>query len=227
MMVSGTVFLLNDSALREPREPAQVQTLPSPYLSDANAANAPYSPTPQLAGRIAPGDYAGTHQFAFPTGGGVLEVFIRQDAITLYLAFDSPDVAPFAISPGGPGPAFQVFLDTQHNNGTLPQTDDYRLTLKKDNTRMENRGTGSDWGGVGTGQWTARAISTTYGWPGEFVIGLSKLGITQTGPISIGLGLAEVWTPTWPKDWYWPSGSSYLNPSPWENLTSSSYWSTF
>ncbi len=203
----------------------QANTLPPPYLDETTSADAPYGPTPQLDGAISPGEYAGAYRLTFPTYGGDMEMFIRQDAITLYLALDSPDTALFPTPANGP--AFQVFLDTKHNGGTAPQADDYRLTLGKDGITQENRGDGSSWGGAGDGHWLAQASTSPYGWQGEFAINLAKLGITQTGAISIGLAVAEVWTPVWPKDWYWPATGDWLNPSTWGNLTSSSYWSTF
>ena len=205
---------------------AQVNTLPPPYLSDANAADAPYGPTPQLDGSISPGEYAGAYRLEAPTYGGKLEVFVRQNAITLYVAFDSQDTALFPTPANGP--AFQVFLDTQHNGGSVPQVDDYRLNLRKDGASWENKGDGiGGWGGPGDGRWLAQASTSSSGWQGEFAIGLTKLGITQTSAISIGLAVAEVWTPSWPHDWYWPSSGYWLDPSTWGNLASSSNWSTF
>jgi hypothetical protein len=67
-----------------------------------------------------------------------MEVFIRQNAITLYIAFDSPDTTPFPYNTGqGIGPAFQVFLDTKHDGSTLPNTDDYLLTARKNGMVVE------------------------------------------------------------------------------------------
>jgi len=209
--------------------PAAPQSLPPPWLSDADVADAPYGAAPNVDGRIAPGEYAGAHKLTFPTYGGDLEVLIRQDAITLYIAFDSPDTTPYPYYfGGGTGPAFQVFLDTLNDKSTAPQSDDYRLTIDKGGVTSENQGTGSGWGPAGSvSLWNAAVSTVPWGWQGEFAISFTKLGITQTGSISIGLGLAEVWTPSWPHDWYWPSGGYYLDPSTWGNLTSSSNWGTF
>lgn len=209
--------------------PSAPLTLPPPYLSDANAADAPYGPAPAVDGLIAPGEYAIAHKLTFPTYGGDLEVFIRQDAITLYIAFDSADIAPYPYNTGqGIGPAFQVFLDTQHDRSSSPRADDYRLTIRKNGSLREDQGTVSGgWGISADGRWGAASYTTTWGWQGEFAISLAKLGITQTGSVSIGLAVAEVWTPSWPKDWYWPSGALWDKPYTWGNLTSSSNWGTF
>jgi hypothetical protein len=228
MFVIGVVLLLNAPRSSVAKSPAQPQTLPPPYLSDANAADAPYGTAPTIDGRIGPGEYAGAHQLNFPTYGGDMEVFIRQNAITLYIAFDSPDATPFPYNTGQSiGPAFHVFLDTKHDGSTLPNTDDYLLTARKNGMVMQNQGNGSGWNPTPIISWTAKVSMTTYGWQAEYAIDLAKAGITQTGSISIGLALAEVWTPSWPHDWYWPSSAFYLDSSTWGNLGSSSYWSTF
>jgi uncharacterized repeat protein (TIGR01451 family) len=228
VLVIGSVLLSSHPRSIIADSPTQPQTLPPPMLSDANAADAPYGGTPVIDGLISPGEYAGAHQLTFPTYGGDMEVFIRQNAITLYIAIDSPDATPFPyLSGGGPGPAFQVFLDTKHDGGLLPQPDDYRLTINKGNGLFEDRGTGSSWNVMPIVSWTAQAYAPAYGWQAEYAIDLTKAGITQTGSMSIGLAIAEVWTPAWPHDWYWPSAGFYLNPSSWGNLASSSDWSTF
>ena len=213
--------------------PAAPQTLPPPWLSDDDVADAPYGapniwPPPAVDGLVAPGEYAGAGKVTFPGYGGDVEVFIKQDAITLYIALDSPDTTPYPFSSGGgTGPAFQIFLDTANDKASAPQADDYRLTVNKGGNTMENRGNGTSWAGMGTGQWNAKVTTAPWGWQAEFAISFAKLGITPHVPLSIGLGLAEVWTPSWPHDWYWPEGGHYLSPATWGILTSSSDWSTF
>jgi len=208
--------------------PAAPQTLPMPWLSDDDVADAPYGFSPTVDGRITPGEYAGAGKITFPGYAGDVEVFLRQDAITLYIAFDSPDttVYPFP-SGGGAGPAFQVFLDTANDKAAAPQPDDFRLTVDKGGGASEDQGNGSDWGGVPTSQWTAAIHTAGWGWQAEFAVNLSKLGISAGTPTSIGLALAEVWTPSWPRDWYWPAGGDWQQPDTWGTLTSSSDWSTF
>ena len=211
--------------------PVASQALPPPYLSDDDVADAPYhSRSPAVDGRIDPGEYAGAGKVAFPGYAGEVEVLFKQDATNLYIAFDSPDTTPFPFSSGGGvGPAFQVFLDTNNSKESLPQEGDYRLTVDKGGGLTGNRGNGTRWiGGGGIEAQIGTAVYTaTWGWQAELVVPFSVLNITQTGPVSIGLGLAEVWTPSWPKDWYWPSGGYYLDPSSWGNLVSSSEWGTF
>ena len=183
--------------------PAAPISLPMSYLNSPNAADAPYGITPTLDSRISPGEYGGAIKITFPTYGGQMEVFIIQNAITLYIGIDSPDTTPYPYnSGGGTGPAFQVFLDTHNDKMTTPQVDDYRLTLKKNGSKVEDQGGGGVWDEVPVGNWNGKVSTATWGWQGEYAIRLSKLDITQTVSITKGLGLAEVWTPSWPKDWY-------------------------
>jgi len=208
--------------------PAAPQTLPLPWLSDEDVADAPFNWPPTVDGRIDPGEYAGAGKVSFPGYGGEVEVFLKQDAITLYVAIDSPDTTPYPFNSGsGTGPALQVFLDTAYDRASIPQVDDYRLTVSKDGSLSENQGTGSGWSGTGTSQWNAHVYTTTWGWQAELAIDLSKLGITPGVPMSIGLAVAEVWTPAWPHDWYWPQGGDWDEPDTWGTLVSSSDWSTF
>ena len=62
--------------------PAAPQTLPMPWLSDDDVADAPYGFSPTVDGRITPGEYAGAGKITFPGYAGDVEVFLRQDAIT-------------------------------------------------------------------------------------------------------------------------------------------------
>jgi uncharacterized repeat protein (TIGR01451 family) len=231
LAVAGALLALtlSHSLAAEPAapEPAVLLAPPAHYLNDGNTADAPYDnpPAPTVDGAITPGEYAGAHRLTFPTYGGTAEAFIVQDAITLYIAFDSPDTA--LSGGGGPGPAFQVFLDTLSDRASMPQADDYLLSINKSGISTEDSGTGSGWGGPATGNWTAAVHLTTYGWQAKFAIGFAKLGITPPSTQTIGLGLAEVWTPARPHDWYWPAGADWLKPSSWGYLVSSSKWGAF
>ncbi len=212
------------AAAETDHEPAAPQVTPPPWLSDPDVADAPYAFRPAVSwagtdGQIAPSEYGGAHKLTFEGYGGEVEAFIWQDTGNLYIAFDSPDTSPFV----SPGPALQVFLDTLNDKATAPQLDDYRLTLRKNNALMESRGNGTGWGNQPVSNWTAAAQITPWGWQAEFSIALSKLG----APISMGMALAEVWTPSWPHDWYWPAGADWDEPDTWGNLISSSDWGTF
>ncbi len=231
--VSASIFFLfaaRVSAFEEinASEASNIQSVSTNYLGDADYIDAPYGITPTIDGKINPGEYAGAGKLIFPGYEGDIEAYVRQNASYLYIAIDSPDKTPYPYaSGGGTGPALQIFLDTNNDKATLPQTDDFRLTLQKNGGTNENQGDGSSWGNPGTGNWNAAAYPTPWGWQAEFSIALSKLGISSPSTQTIGISVAEVWTPSWPKDWYWPLNANWLLPSSWGNLSSSSYWDTF
>ncbi|HSQ27096.1 MAG TPA: hypothetical protein VLM80_08220, partial [Anaerolineales bacterium] len=209
--------------------PAIMQSGPPYYLDDPTNADAPYEPFPPVIdGVLSPGEYGNAARLVFPGYGGDIEVFILQTTSDLVIAFNSSDQTPYPYnSGGGTGPAFQIFLDTLHDRASLPQVDDYRLTLFKDNTFREDAGTSSGWAMLPPTQWNVASRVVPWGWQGEFAISFAKLGLATPSQAVLGLGLAEVWTPSWPYDWYWPAGAIYNNPSTWGSLGSSSNWSSF
>jgi len=205
-------------------------SFPPPYLSDADVADAPFgSPSPNVEGFLSPGEYARAHRLTFLTYGGLAEAFIFQNATTLFIAISSPNPAPYpTVTGGGTGPALQVFLDTNHDGGAVPQLDDFRLTLVKNGNSFENQGNGSSWGGnTPPVNWSGATQSFSWGWQGEFAIDFAKLGVMFAPSKVFGLALAEVWTPNWPLDYYWPRGGFYNTPSTWGKLLSSSEWTNF
>lgn len=203
--------------------PTAPQVGPPFFLNDPTNTDAPYEPNPPVIdGIISPGEYANAARLVFSGYGGDIEVFIAQTVSDLVIGFNSADKTPAS----GINPSFEVFLDTLYDRAPVPQPDDYRLTLSKSNTTFENQGNGSDWAPPAPAlQWTGAARSVPWGWQGEFAISFSKAGLPPTLPQTvIGLGLAEVWTPSWPVDWYWPAGGYWFTPSTWGSLGSSSHW---
>jgi hypothetical protein len=172
---------------------------------------------------IAPGEYSSPSQIQFAGHGGTVLVYMKHDGSNLYVALDLPDTTPF----DGNGPAVQVFLDTNHDRATLPQTDDYRLTIRKGGTVHENRGNGAGWGvGWPATGWSAAASVNAAGWQAEFSIGFAKLAITPGTPRTIGFTVANVWTATG-ADYYWPSGVFWKDPSTWGAAYSSEQWAAW
>lgn len=210
-------------------QPAVVQSGPPYYLDDPTNTDAPYEPIPPLIdGILSPGEYGNASRLVFDGYGGDIEVFINQTGSDLVIAFNSSDQTPYPYnSGGGTGPAFQVFLDTLNDRASLPQADDYRLTLSKGNTIIEATGNSSSWSTIPPTLWQAVSRVVPWGWQGEFAINFAKLGLVSPSPQVIGFSMAEVWTPSWPSDWYWPSGAFYAKPSTWGWLGSSSDWSSF
>ena len=200
------------------------------YLSDSNVADAPAGlPAPVVDGWLAPGEYAQAHRLSFAGYLGTIDAFVVQNAITLTIGLDSRDTTPYPYnSGGGTGPAIQVFLDGAYDRSSKPQADDFRLTVFKNGTLQARCGDGVYWGACTSiaGIRTSAQV-TPWGWQAEVSIGLAQLGLTPPTTRVVGFALAEVWTVTWPWDWYWPQGANWENPSTWGHLVSSSSWTTF
>jgi hypothetical protein len=153
---------------------AAAQTLPPPYLSDDDVADAPFDnlPAPVVDGLISPGEYAGAGKVVFPGYGGDVEVFLNHDAITLYVAFELPDQVNYI-----PVPDVSLFVDTNNDGGSAPQPDDFWFKIMRNGGVSEWQGNGSGWS-AGTVTWTGRLTETMTGWSVEFGIPFSKLGIS-------------------------------------------------
>jgi len=199
--------------------PLAPQTLSLPFLSDADVADAPYGPSPTVDGFIAPGEYAGAGKVTFPGYGGEVEVFFRQDATTLYVAFELPDTSSWP-----PVPSVSIFLDTLNDGGNAPQTDDFYFRVWRNNSTSEWRGNGGGWTPSGPITWTWGLTETMSGWSVEFGIPFSKLGIVSGTFKELGLGLGNT---GYSVEHYWPEGAYGGTPDSWGSLVSSSDWSTF
>ena len=198
--------------------PLSPQALPSPFLSGADVVDAPYGPSPTVDGFIAPGEYAGAGKATFAGYGGEVEVFFRQDATTLYIAFELPDRSPIP-----PVPSVSIYLDTLNDGGAAPQTDDFRFTVFRNNGAFEWRGNGGGWNASTPITWTWGITETMSGWSVEFGIPFSKLGITAGTFKELGLSLYNGGSGA---EYYWPAGADGAVPDSWGSLVSSSDWST-
>jgi hypothetical protein len=193
-------------------------------LSDDDVADAPFSapniwPPPAVDGLIAPGEYAGAGKITFPGYGGDVEVFFKQDASTLYVAFELPDRVN-----KNPWPDASIFLDTNHDGGGAPQTDDFRFLVWRNHAAAEWQGTGTGWDPNVTITWTWGLTETLSGWSVEFAIPFTKLGINAGTFKELGLALSNGGPgPTY----YWPAGADGAVPDTWGSLVSSSDWATF
>jgi len=217
VMATISVLALLTLAMWQSVGALELEPAPLP-LGGGDSIDVPYGSTPTIDGVIAPGEYGSPSQIQFAGHRGTVLVYVKHDASNLYVAFDLPDTTPF----DGHGPAVQVFLDTNHNHGTTPQSDDYRLTISKGGIVEERQGDGAFWENpVPPNGWSAAASVNAAGWQAEFSIGFDKLGITPGTPKTIGFAVANVWTPA---DYYWPAGVYWLNPSTWGEAYSSEQW---
>ncbi len=91
-----------------PSQAAALSTVAIPWLSDPTVADAPHTSTsPSVDGKISPGEYADAHRLAYRVYGGVMEIFIQQNAASLFIAMDCPDKTAYSAGGGGYGPALQ------------------------------------------------------------------------------------------------------------------------
>lgn len=187
-------------------------------LSLASASvDVTYMETPALDGVISAGEYAGATSIVFPTVGGSCTAYFAHDGGALYVAFDIPNADPLS--------GAQVFLDTEHDRATLPQVDDYRLTITITDDIFENQGEGDGWSSPGpVVGWTGAFVVGAGTWQAEFGIPFAKLAITTGVPKTIGICLINSWTDSSPYDYYWPAGAFYANPSTWDSASSSDNW---
>ena len=192
-----------------PAAPAAPLTLPPPYLSDDDVADAPYSapniwPPPAVDGLIAPGEYAHAGKVTFPGYGGDVEVFLREDAAYLYIAFDLP-----SLPPGSFGFA-DVYLDAG-NDGGLDGNDYWLHIDSMVGIMVEQTGAGGAWSWAFPIGWTAASTTTLAGggWQAEFAIRYDKLGLTAGTFQELGLALGTENGGLF----LWPSGADRDDPS--------------
>jgi uncharacterized repeat protein (TIGR01451 family) len=203
-----------------PAAPAAPQTLPLPYLSDPDVADAPFGFPPVVDGLIAPGEYAGAGKVTFTGYGGPVEVFFREDAAFLYVAFDLP-----AASPGGPNFA-DVYLDTDLDGDGVLDPLDFWLRVGDNGAVEEYVGDPTGWVGPFVPVlWNSAVMAGLTGgrWSVEFQIDYGKLGIAPPAFHELGLALRT-------EDggaFLWPAAADPVDPSTWGSLVSSSDWGTF
>jgi uncharacterized repeat protein (TIGR01451 family) len=203
-----------------PAAPAAPLTLPPPYLSDDDVADAPYDnpPPPKVDGYLHPGEYAGAGKVTFTGFGGDVEAFFKQDSANLYVAVELPDKVT-------PGPIIELLVDTNNDGGSAPQPDDFAFTVYRTGApAVEWRGNGSTWVWTTTITWTYGATDTLSGWSAEYSIPFAKLGITTD--VSKVLGLALHNGKGFPPDYFWPAGANNQDIDAWGSLVSSSDWGT-
>ncbi|MCX7683235.1 MAG: hypothetical protein N2508_14925, partial [Anaerolineae bacterium] len=198
-------------------------TLPAPYLSAPDVADAPYDnpPAPKVDGLISPGEYAGAGKVVFPGYGGDVEVFFKQDGTNLYVAFELPDKVNRI-----PVPHVSLLVDTLANGGGAPQPDDYWFMVYRNGGASEWQGTGTTWTpAMPPLAWNYGVTETMSGWSVEFNLPFDKLNIPGGGFHTLGLALGNGGLAS--GDHFWPAGANTRRPDTWGALVSSSDWGTF
>jgi len=179
-----------------------------------------YGGAPEVDGMIEVGEYADGNSITFPTAGGDCVVYYKHDGVNLYVAFDVPNVDPAS--------GVQLLIDSDFDQASLPQPDDYRFNIALDPPSDpadfgENRGTGAAWSALTSPvDWFGAYQVYSGFWQAEYAISFVKLGLTAGSATLIGMAFCNTWTTTW--DHYWPVGASGSVPATWATVESSDNW---
>ncbi|MCJ2540249.1 MAG: PKD domain-containing protein, partial [Candidatus Thermoplasmatota archaeon] len=175
--------------------------------STADSIDVTSGTTPTLDSTISPNEWADAGHVNISVAGTNGSVYFKHDGVNVYLAFVYSS-----------GQMAEVYLDTDHDAGTSPGTDD--VCLHASTALMEKTGTGSAWSGWTTSisGWDA---DTGYPQVREFSITFSFLGITSGTPKTMGTLL---YLHTTPEGDVWPAASDFDVPDTWGDMSSSDSW---
>ncbi|MCD4819169.1 MAG: T9SS type A sorting domain-containing protein [Candidatus Cloacimonetes bacterium] len=184
-----------------------------------------YGTTPDIDGIISQEEWNDAILLEFTGYNNVsITCYLKHNGTdSLYIAQDVPEMIG--------GDHGYIWLDTEFNQGSTPQNDDYWLSVYyfQDWLAYETCGTGNSWG-----NWIApidwNSDFTGDGWSYdhgqmEFAIAFSKMGIVAGAPQTIGFMIGFGDNPAQTDCWYFPSNGHYSNPNSWANMSSSDNWS--
>lgn len=170
--------------------------------------------TPTIDGIINPEEWIDASDATF----NKTTVFVKQDGVNLYIAFNISDNTESEYDDCG------IAFDADHDENATLQTDDILLSIMRNGTIYELNVTMGTWYPCQcVSGWTAKANSTEKMWQSEFNISYSKLNITAGGDKTIGFLFGRL---------DWNIATSYLWPLPpanpespntWGNMTSNGY----
>lgn len=178
-----------------------------------------YGTAPTIDGTISTGEWDDASTVTFTVAeGGTCTVYVKQDGNNLYVAFDIPDTTT------SPADASLLHFDVDHNDQTIPQSDDFRFYVQRCGWQGEYHGDGSGWQyDVSSSGWSASIVSTVgVRFQVEYSVSYSKIGVTAGQEKTLGVGfVSHDHDYVWPAGYDgWPSGCDTSNPSTWANLTS-------
>jgi len=170
--------------------------------------------TPTIDGSISVGEWGDASSLSFNN----TEVFVKQDGENLYIAFNVSDPTPNADE------NVHVFLDVNHDEGTLPKSDDIVISVFRNGTLIEGYLLNGTY--VNATGWTASVYNTTQLCQAEFNITYSKINVTAGETKTLGVAFEvidfEFASPfqSWPHDL---RTGDPLDPSRWGNMISTGY----
>jgi len=185
----------------------------------AGSVEAVHGSTPIIDGVMAAGEWVDASTVTFSGPSGTCTVYVKQDGIHLNIAVHVPDNTVDQFD------WVEVCLDTNHDHGSRPQTDDYGLLMTRgfvSHLRQESVGDGFNWVSQAISGWVSSAAWTNSEYTIELSISYAKLGITAGTAKTLGVEF-QVWDDSGSTKYRWTAGSDNSNPSTWGEVTS--YWS--
>jgi len=162
-----------------------------------------------MDGTIRPGEWIDANNLTF----NKTTVFVKQDGVNLYIAFNITD-ATYNIDD-----ECDIAFDVNYDRNETLQTDDIILSVLRDGTIDELNSTLDEKLVSG---WTAKANSTGSIWQSEFNITYAKLNITAGTSKTLG-----VYFVSFNKDlgmpYSWPPSADPESPATWGDMNSGEY----
>jgi parallel beta-helix repeat protein len=204
-----------------PELPIQLYSEDSWYYQHIPIIDVKSGTTPSIDGVISPGEWDDADSFMFFNDQGEIRIYFKHDDSSLYFMSDIVDSTYYW------GDDIVIGIDTEHNGGTSPQSDDYQFYIMREVTNSEiRRGTGSGWESVPVNEWAGHVINETSSnattWIAEISISYAFLNIVD-GEQIMGIELRSYDND--PQDWYnWPADGLEDDPMTWANMQSSDKW---
>jgi hypothetical protein len=201
-----------------------------------------WSATPDIDGIIDLGEWWDADTVAYQASGGgignlyMVTVYFKEDGGNLYIAFDIPDTTwmwaqdELVVEESD---FSWVLLDLEHDDGTVPQTDDLALLVDRWGGQMEGHGNPSSsvywesyiW--ATPNGWTAASFNNQeHGFQTEYCIPYSKIGITAGVAKTLGVAFVNedsnfemTWFSAWPpSEWGESDYEALGKPNVWGDL---------
>lgn len=179
-----------------------------------------YGTTPTIDGTVSVPEWADATTTTFTGPSGLCAVFVKHDVSNLYIGVNIEDNTEDSSD------YLEVFLDTNHDEAPLPQTDDYYLFIDRpvfgSSVTYEYQGSGFNWVYIGSAiGWTSAATHTPNYWQVELSISYTKLGITPGVAKQMGIEFIVLDAPVG-SFYYWTAGATFSSPISWGDIASTS-----
>jgi len=148
------------------------------------------------------------------TGGANCTIYVKQDGVNLYVAFNIPDTTY------GVDDACGIAFDVDHDGNVTLQADDALFTITRNDIIQEFNATIEDWNPTSVSKWSAKAVSTQSVWQAEYNITYSRLNIIAGIAKTLGVfffTFDSVMT------YNWPATTGWFSPATWGDMTSNGY----